>query len=1516
MIDKIDLNEREVEPIVFDDTEELSEAQKKYEYDLQQAAGIEPSADFAGIRSRLAQQHKDEEDAELYGSMEMLVQSGLSPEEAANTVASYDNIYKNTDIESSLEVEAGRKSVENTLVENQTTRLNALSDPLDFNEEDFAIKNNIANKFNQSLENFINGENTFTKVGKHTLHQQNFLTRFLPEDFQTQLVDAVEMIPGATSAMSSTVGEENFLKELDFDAEDVGTRQKQEYLKHYLNDTPEQFEEYLQSIQDQLDKRSPSASRIYLENVFGNTDISNDIFNLLDLIDAGGTVAGLRHAFKGGSKSAATSAKIMGNTKKANEQVLEAVEKGTDEATILEDAVTVSATQPFQSQGLMSEANKVSSEMKMLLADREAMEYVSAIQESQKLTPSQVELAEAIAKDSVMKDLSSVNNGVVDIQAVSVAPDENGVYRARITIGGGIDDMQGMNKKTAEKLAKDLGLTPDEYSILKKDGQGYYVDVDRVFKEDELIEIGKDVEMEDYLNQDKHSLFEKAMNPIKRTFAGRVQVSDLAHQKDITAMRTSWGLASFLHRRAKKSIKGLDKQGMKDFKDIRKIELNDNVWLEDDDIIERWGKNEALLKTHNEFRIDNDFEAFMQNRALHQKLEPLGYKMFDGLIGRIVDVNRNNFDRIIIKDAETFDKLEKELAKGKKVVEIHRADVTRNRLNYSYKLIDPSATNIQQLPQFIVPYLPGGRRAYMWGTAFVKIGSKFEQAGRAVNGFARTIKAGMNKKELQVFADEINKLSEIYKLNDEVAQAKALTDTDFKYLKVDVEKMNKLYKSDTNPKGFLDADYKAQVLEDGDKYVYNNGLADAYDGTERLSDALEDLVNLRESTFNGRGYWLDDINGDKTKIVDPQKMWEDTITRAVHTGTYKSLYQWYYRNFRKYFEDLVDGGRQMTDMELINAPLRQTSDTARLHAAKAFQQHYQRMSMAKTGLDRTIHNFMQNISRGLGDIVGNRAKFEKLANTDPLAFVRTMEFCRAMWGNLSQLWRQSEDLIATSISHPIDMTRAHLLETPALIGLMAKRHGWTKLEKFIYKHTSLGVDMEKLVDYLDKYGTLESIGAKNPTLYMHYRSSRGLGKNKAVVAAEKAVLSPYTVAQGQVNIVSDITAFLLKGGKDFREIAAKADDLTRNMSQASQSAFRYGQKLGITKTMSQWSDFTTHSIEAVLGGKGLTPTERLSILAVQMMALGGISNFGTEAAVNAYRWLMLNKEQVEELMKEFGIDSYQDFVEQGCFGLMQNFFKDYGIDFRDDIGIDQQIDKIVQAFSTEVDDRGTKFIDMFPSARAIKAYASWLPPVYKVAMSFLRPTHDPLTAVMVCQDYIRQESKLTGVNNACKAYIVNKTGQWLNNKAQEVAYIPLEDRTKWTALTLFGFRPYEAHINELEFYSEKKRKQIIREGYNQINDIVAEIKAYESFRAEDPMEDKKNLDQLFWKFDNERKTIANTLKDDYQFGESTANKFLDDTQRLLSKRWEKAGDKTHKSVEENDPIFARFLTWKREQEIR
>ena len=1052
MIDKIDLNEREVEPIVFDDTEELSEAQKKYEYDLQQAADIEPSADFAGVRSRLAQQHKDEEDANLYSDVETLVQDGLNPEEAASIVGSYDNIYKNTDIESSLEVEAGRKSMEKTLLENQTTRLNALTDPLDFNEEDFSIKNNLAEKFNQSLENFINGENAFTKIGKDVMYQQNILTRFLPEDFQNQLIDSVGMIPGFTSAESSTVGEGKFFEELDFSSEDVGNRQKQEYLKHYLNDTPEQFSNYLQDIQEQLNRRSPSASRIYLENVFGNIDTSNDIFNLLDLIDAGGAVAGLRQAFKGGSKSAARYAKIMGNIKKADEQVLDAVVKGTDEATVLEDAVTLSAAQPFQSQGLMSESNRVAVEMNKLLADKEAMEYISAIQESQKLTPSQVELAEAVTKDSVMKNLSSVNNDVVDIQAISVAPDDNGVYRTRFTIGGGADNKQGMNKRMATKIAKDLKLTPDEYTIIKKDGQGYYIDVDRAFKEDELIEIGKDVELEDYLNQDKHSAFEKAMNPIKRTFAGRVQVSDIAHQKDVTAMRTSWGLSSFLHRRARNSIKGLDKADMRDFKEVRKIEQADNVWLSDEDIIEKYGKKKALLDTHNEFKMASDIEAYMQNRTLHQKLEPLGYKMFDGLIGRIVDVNRNNFDRVVIKGANTFEELEKELAKGKKVVEIHRADVTRNRLGYSYKVIDPSATNIQALPQYIVPYLPGGRRAYMWGTAFVKIGSKFEQAGRTVNGFARTIKAGMNKKELQVFADEINKLSEIYKLGDEVKQSKALTDADFKYLQVhDVETMNKLYKSDTNPKGFLDADYKAQVLEDGDKYVYNNGLADAYDGTERLSDALEDLVSMREATFNGRGYWLDDINGGKAKIVDPQKMWEDTIVRAAHTGTHDSLYQWYYRNFRKNFEDLVDGGRRMSDMELINAPLRQTSDTARLHAAKAFQQHYQRMAMAKTGLDRTIHNFMQNISRGLGDIVGNRAKFEKLANTDPFAFVRTLEFCRAMVLNLSQAWRQAEDLIASSVAHPINMAKAHLIETPALVGLMAKRHGWTKLEKFIYK---------------------------------------------------------------------------------------------------------------------------------------------------------------------------------------------------------------------------------------------------------------------------------------------------------------------------------------------------------------------------------------------------------------------------------------------------------------------------------
>lgn len=1487
MTELLQFDDSQVQPLDFTTAEpEMPETQKQYEYDMQTAAGYEITADFDGLRNSLAQKHKDEEDAELYEVAEQRLRAGEDPFKVSKDLQSYTNAFNSTDADSSLEVEAGRNNAAKALQDNPATRINAYDEPLTYNNDDFAVKDLLVERFKKSVDEYLTNGNKWLRAGKKAIQTVLGAQAILGN---TSLVQAANIgktvaepladitaniIPFFSQAETASVGE---AEGVELSALTTGERQKANFLTHHLKDTPEQFDKYLAGLEAELDTVSPTTIKTVMNNLFGAIDTSNDIFNLIDVIDLTGSAVGIGKAFKGGLKSEAVYFKEVGDMAKADDIVADALDKGFKVPIVLEDAVTTSATQPFQSQGLMSHSSRIADVLDYITSDKKLIERLEEFSDTGRLTEDEMSVAKDIVSKQVRENLHSVNNTLVDVQAVDVNRDALGAYKTRISIGGGLDGKIGMTKKAAEKLARDLKLTSDEYTILKKDGQGYYIDVDRPLKEDELTVIGADVDPTE------------TVNAIARAFGGTLNVSDKQHLKDITAFRQRIGLETYLRNRTAKYIKGLNKTQRNSLKKCYKASQDgQGAWLSRDTVLDIADGDEAVWNAYKAFRWSSDVEYFLSNARARRDLLARNYKMLnDKLIVKPVQVSKANFNKLFIKDINTYEELERKLKQGMQVVEVHRSDATSRRLQYTHRLVDASKDTMTELPQYVLPYQAGGRREYQAGTVFVKIGTTFKEG---VNGFARTLRAGLNKKEMQTYADEINKLIDIYKQGgDELSQTRAIVDADFKYLNVtNAEDMRQIIRSDTNPKGMIDSNYRAQVLEDGDTYIFGNNNPSVYDGTERLHDALDDLVRMREESFNGRGTILDQLNGRHTKLADLSDIWDHTVRKASATNTLAELDKWYQREFRRTFGDYIKDGKFLTDEEILHIDINNdflSSDINLQAAAKNFQQHYFRLMGAKTGVDKYLNRVLTSVANWAGDhniIRRGGWAYRALVKSDPIAAMRTLEMYHVMGLNGSQLWKQPLDLMATAMAHPIDAARALAVVGPALHALHFKRADKAMFKAYKAYGKALGVDMERLVDYLDTYASAEMVGRMDPVLYKNSRSWIYNNVGKYITA-------PFQLGQGTVNVMSDIIAFMNKPTASFAEIASHADDLTRNMTKVSESAFQYGQKAGVTKLAAQWTGYQTHSLEALFN-KRLTKRERAAMAISNLIMLGGISNFSKEEAANFYRKAMINDDSISP-----------DVKEAIAYGILHTLAKDFGIDFNENLGYSDQLEKLIQLFDSEID-TNTKLADLVPAIAGVGGTVSLLTHAY----NFVRPKTTDFDLYKSAKDVASDPSSPVGLKNISRAYVMWKTGMYFNSRQRPIDEqgIPIAERDPWVLKIMAGLAPYQRFVNDFEFRLEEIRNDLMHDAYTDCEELVQAIKAYKEGTTEDPMKSEEELGRLYNKYETQVKGLYHGFVDDY--GIAMANEFYDKVRRLWT--IQEAGERTHKATEKYDPKLFKYLT--------
>ncbi len=323
--------------------------QQKREYELQERAGIVPSADFKGTRSKVAQENYEKEMNNLYMASEDSLSAGADAATVANYIQGYINRNAQGDADVSLEVAAADNSVEEAWADNPQTASNAYNSAITEDEAEVLAKAEVLESWARENKDRVENSSWWEKFGAGA-------SRVLMPFFGAQALDQ-DVFP--------------FGKEVPFEFSSYTTRQRQQ---KYIDDfakthTTAEFKRFLDDVTDymwNIKGSDPMTIEAFVTDMQGSVNKANDIFGAFEI----GTPI-LRAV-----NNSIRAAKVSGNTKKAKEAIVNTLKQGTDTQTILEEVVTNSASKPFMNSQLVSYSNKVAEEIADTLADKRAMNII------------------------------------------------------------------------------------------------------------------------------------------------------------------------------------------------------------------------------------------------------------------------------------------------------------------------------------------------------------------------------------------------------------------------------------------------------------------------------------------------------------------------------------------------------------------------------------------------------------------------------------------------------------------------------------------------------------------------------------------------------------------------------------------------------------------------------------------------------------------------------------------------------------------------------------------------------------------------------------------------------------------------------------------------------------------------------------------------------------------------------------------------------------------------------------
>lgn len=648
----------------------------------------------------------------------------------------------------------------------------------------------------------------------------------------------------------------------------------------------------------------------------------------------------------------------------------------------------------------------------------------------------------------------------------------------------------------------------------------------------------------------------------------------------------------------------------------------------------------------------------------------------------------------------------KYLDKGYKLYMLHPDDFTRNGDEWTHYLSkDPD--ELSELTQWTLPYIKGGSNAYTPDTHFVKIGRDLwdKEGGRLFHGFPKTLKADENVRRLEKYAEEVNRVSQMWKdtQGDLVELQRLLDEANFQEFKVTAATdVKELMRSKENPNGLIDPEYKATVLRNNEKYVYEDGAM----SMERLEDydrAKSEQLLVRGSYYRSRGdEILTNLNEDFGHVVDPFTMWQRNIEQAAQNNTLNRLMVDYGEWFKEQYAPVIDtkGGRyninRMSGAEVIatadiKAPNSYYNSMA--VAAKRAQMTYANVLNIPTKLDVMINKAITEMFHMLPRRWWDNKAMDKLLRWKPADWANAIIY-RNYLGmfNAKQFILQGPFQMANTwaLAGPVKGTQA-LVSLPAIIaGHFFKN---TPVVKQIPKLLAAvgGItpkQYDQFMKFMDDYATFKQF-SKRPELTQNMENWLQTHSQVDLIFAQ--------AGNNLAQLYADLAAFLIDGGKNMRNICRLSDDFMLNLNRVNTSAT---QRSFIGRFAATFTSYPIAVYEHLFGDH-LTKMQKARFAALQigLAGIGGV--VGRDLITNMYDFAERNFPGIDPDVRAIVIE-----------GLMTDYFEQLGIDVSegpDLLGMFTQMSALIPFMSEifgvapelPIANVGTVLIDNYNAAREI-----------------------------------------------------------------------------------------------------------------------------------------------------------------------------------------------------------------------
>lgn len=1426
-------------------------SQQEREWELQDRAGISRTSEFAELRRSLAADQFGQEMADLYTATENSLNNGLAPASAAAFIKSYNPTNGEDQADTSLERAAAENEYTTALNNNTRTALNAAVDGEDIT--DILTKNEILTTWVKSNQEYYNNLGFFKKFGAVAA---NLL---IPEKLEAWRLRG--LLPDEVT------------KGAGLNKQDLTDNFRNKMEEAYETLSPKEYEEYLNYVSSafRAGKKFGAVDdymfRVFLSDAEEGITGWQDAFGVLDVASIGTTAtASMARRFMTKTTTKAAAGDITGLCAEAKK----AFQEG-DKESLLKEFITQSGVRPNQNAASIASDSRVAEMMGDQASVKEAQEFLKKHVNTGIYSEEELKKMTDKVRGDVKKVFTPKSSDPVDLY---VNETEEGNLIATALFGDG--EGKALDAAAAGRLARRMGYEKGEYKVVKKDGAGYYVQVNKDVSKNTAYGRGLYHDCMGEVNKDekytKEWRFEKDLgglfNTITRVFGGSTRIGTEAHARGVQADRIANAVRSYIDSTYKKSYRELSKGDKKVLDTIYKEGQREHggfgKWYTREEL-EAKGASEQVQKSYYDFKTISDLAYLANNAEKRRELIRQGYKMYGEHIGTKANFSTLKGSNYIVADKDgkiiPLAEISKYDTGEYTLVKVHRGTAVQDNLTATHVLLPNADAVATDLPTFVTHYMPGGRREYMNGTMFVKIGRSWfnPSTGTDLNGYAKTLIAGTDKKALEEYATEVNKVVDLWEnpILDDVAKAREFADMDLKRFKADSwDDVKQMIRSKDNPNGIIDPKYKAQVLEKNGVYTYNNNLATIQEDLNDVDWAMQDLLSNRSQLYRGRGNLLDDVNGGTAHIMNIQDIMDKTAEKSIYTLAKGDLAHWYAKDL-EHFKSVItnwDDLQKYSDLDKINRAVLLDSMTANpeqlkmIRSARRYLEHGWRALNGRTKYDKILENTMLKTAKVVDAVLPINFRttdaFEYIANFNPAKIAKGIGFNYVMgWWNPAQLYKQGLGVLNVVALEPKRATQAFSAYPTVRLALAArgKNKGIYNTYKAAgMKLTGLNADeFEDMLEFMERYGTKKSSGLLVANEYgATLRGDKNLGKR--IWDSQYIFMNEGNAAN---YFVADITAYMARKGKDWKEVAAYSDDLFLNMTKTSESAFQRGQFLP-TSVFTQWMTYPTRMLEAMTNNR-LTTGQKLRLAGSQFLLWGVGGTMLTERQeLNMYTSL-----------QQHGLTQEQaDFVTNGMLGY---FAKEMGVNFDEGLHLFEQLD-----FVGNVAGMFTNQELKFPSIPASQAWNQGVA-IVKSAYDLIAPTGTEFDFDRWAQSVATRKGVPSSMKNLTKAIIAWKYHNFYNNKGQQINKEDVE--TYRAVLQALGFQPYEQKFDRMMQTALMQKDEVIKETLESLKPYADAIRFYENVDV-DPTKDTRNLDELYHDWDLNVKVARDAIANAYPEG--------------------------------------------------